>query len=197
MKFPYFLNPNPNMNGPPRPLNFHQIPISPVAKVHIPLNSPKAASSLASDDEESPRLYNMSWLTQIGHHFRNLTKTQKIIYATFLIIMIIGGIFLGLFMAGVLLPRSNASGALAKSSDNAANAGNAAISISSRPLSCVTDTQDNIYVADINNQAIRVIDKNGIVSTLFSGNNSKGSLLAPAGLAIDVTNGILYVADVT
>lgn len=70
------------------------------------------------------------------------------------------------------------------------------------PLGVATDLQGNVYVADMDNQAIRKITPDGMVSTFTGatgGGYLDGAITAakfrnPTGVATDV-NGNLYVAD--
>ena len=69
------------------------------------------------------------------------------------------------------------------------------------PYSVATDNNGNIYVADSDNNSIRKISSNGIVSTLagstkgyLDGTGSTAKFDKPCGIATD-TNGNVYVAD--
>ncbi|MCF6169153.1 MAG: IPT/TIG domain-containing protein [Lutibacter sp.] len=71
-----------------------------------------------------------------------------------------------------------------------------------RPTGLTIDSQDNIYITDINNHRIRKITPNGEVTTL-AGNDTSGSVNGtgvtaqfnrPIGLTIDYQNNI-YIAD--
>jgi len=73
------------------------------------------------------------------------------------------------------------------------------------PWGMVFDSQNNMYVADYYNNAIRVVTPLGVVTTLAGGGDNAGGVLdgtgtsaqfyLPAGLALDEANRVLYVAD--
>lgn len=73
------------------------------------------------------------------------------------------------------------------------------------PWGMVFDSQNNMYVADYYNNAIRVVSPLGVVTTLAGGGDNAGGVLdgtgtsaqfyLPAGLALDEPNRVLYVAD--
>jgi hypothetical protein len=72
------------------------------------------------------------------------------------------------------------------------------------PISCVKDAAGNLYIADQNNNRIRKVNTNGIISTVVGngvyGNAGDGAaatdaqLASPAGVAVDAT-GNIYIAD--
>lgn len=74
-----------------------------------------------------------------------------------------------------------------------------------KPHSVALDSQNNIYVADTKKGRVVVFDKNGEFKFVFgkkatsnelkSGSGIKGKLYWPIGLAIDNTNGNIFVSD--
>ena len=61
------------------------------------------------------------------------------------------------------------------------------------PAGLALDSRGTLYVADSQNQRIRMVQPDGIITTLLGGNPAT-SLVTPVGLAIDAT-GTIYVAD--
>jgi sugar lactone lactonase YvrE len=67
----------------------------------------------------------------------------------------------------------------------------------SSPSAIAVDLGDNLYIADRNNSAVRMITPEGIVTTLAGSVNSDGTpvgAFSPSGLAVD-GQGNVYVAD--
>jgi streptogramin lyase len=71
----------------------------------------------------------------------------------------------------------------------------------SSPTNVVVDSSGNVFIADTNNNAIRKIDTNGIVTTFAGGNSgatdatgTSAGFSLPKGMVIDPSNNI-YVAD--
>lgn len=72
------------------------------------------------------------------------------------------------------------------------------------PYGIATDTSRNIYIADFNNNRIRLVNTSGIINTFagngiggFSGDGGQATaaeLSSPMGLAVD-TSGNVYIAD--
>lgn len=69
------------------------------------------------------------------------------------------------------------------------------------PIGIAIDAQNNLYTADFNNDKIRKIDKNGLVSTLagstrgyLEGVGSTAKYNRPFGIAIN-SNGTIFIAD--
>jgi uncharacterized protein (TIGR03437 family) len=82
--------------------------------------------------------------------------------------------------------------------------GPAANALLNGPQEIAVDPKGNLYIADLNNQRIRKIDPNGVISTV-AGSGSAGfggdgglaasaSLFYPSGVAVD-TSGNLFIAD--
>ena len=75
-----------------------------------------------------------------------------------------------------------------------------------RPAGIAIDSQNNLYITDMNNSRIRKITSSGMVLTLagngdaqsvgivFDGTGSKASFWAPVGITID-SNKNIFVAD--
>lgn len=74
-----------------------------------------------------------------------------------------------------------------------------------RPHSIALDTQNNIYVTDTNNSRVVVFDKEGEFKFLFgkkaaeseilTGKKIQGKLYWPVGIAVDNSNGNIFVSD--
>jgi DNA-binding CsgD family transcriptional regulator/sugar lactone lactonase YvrE len=64
----------------------------------------------------------------------------------------------------------------------------------SSPRGLAIDSKGNIYIADSGNNRVRMIDLNGVISTV-AGNGDATVLSAPTGLALDASSGVLYIAD--
>jgi sugar lactone lactonase YvrE len=163
-------------------------------------------------------VYKLPFLKQIQYHFTHLNNYQKIIYAASLFVFIVGGAGIGLYLAGVF-PRpaversSRPTTVITIASTSVIGSNTAGFQdgpnpLFDRPSACVVDDQDNIYIVDTNNQAIRVIDKNKNVTTLFTSSDGDSSslqmskrsaraeLVTPMGLAIDVKSRNLFIGDI-
>ena len=84
------------------------------------------------------------------------------------------------------------------------NGGQATLAKLNKPYSAATDAAGNVYIADNNNNVVRVVSASGIIST-YAGNDTAGyngdgipashaSLCGPQGIAFDAV-GNLYIAD--
>lgn len=76
----------------------------------------------------------------------------------------------------------------------------------SMPTSVAIDGAGNLYIADSNNDAVRMVNSAGVITTIagtlgthgYSGDNgaaTKALLDAPDAIALDAVNGYLYIAD--
>jgi uncharacterized protein (TIGR03437 family) len=74
-----------------------------------------------------------------------------------------------------------------------------------RPWDVAVDSSGDLYIADYNNQRIRLVDGSGTITTI-AGNGGVGytgdgaaatsaQMNYPTGVAVDVTNGNVYIAD--
>ena len=81
--------------------------------------------------------------------------------------------------------------------------GTGGAAIFNNPNGLAVDGSGNVFVADLNNNRIRKITPDGVVTTLAGksqygvkdGNELEAEFYAPVGVTIDSINGILYVAD--
>jgi uncharacterized protein (TIGR03437 family) len=62
------------------------------------------------------------------------------------------------------------------------------------PTGLAVDSAGNVYIADTNNNLIRRVDKNGIITTYVGAGATAGRLNHPTGLWIDAA-GALYISD--
>ena len=186
----------------------------PISPINMSSNAQILPAIKTARSPLRPKVYKMSWHMQIYYHFTHLTRTQKIIYAVAFLIVILGGVFLPRVFAPRVTPASPADSSTKAnfvtigSATGAAGYQDGDNPLFNRPSSCVVDSDDNIYVADTANQAIRIIFKNNTVSTFFSsfvGNSSSSKtkrstagvqLISPTGLAIDAVRGYLFVTDI-
>uniref|UniRef100_A0A6C0D7K6 SMP-30/Gluconolactonase/LRE-like region domain-containing protein n=1 Tax=viral metagenome TaxID=1070528 RepID=A0A6C0D7K6_9ZZZZ len=60
--------------------------------------------------------------------------------------------------------------------------------------SSVVFVNDNLYIADTGNQAIRRVDADGIINTISMGDGGRTATSSPSGLTADI-DGNLYVTD--
>ena len=157
--------------------------------------------------KKNEKWYLLSWRRQIEYHFSQGTLLQKRIYLVSGTLLLLGVILAILFFSGVFSPKQTA-----KREDSSTNIrfggqagfkdGDSSVALFKAPSGVAADDEGNIYIADSGNQAIRMINQNGIVSTLVSSNSSSLSkrggavtLVSPRGLAID-SRGLLYITDV-
>ena len=173
--------------------------------------------------KKKPDYYKKSWWQQIVHHFIHLTRQQKMVYASSSFLLVTG-IVIGILYCLRLLPWWN----LSDSGDSAGKPakstvlrfstttsyggvagfvnGNASVALFNSPSDCVIDADDNVYLSDSSNQAIRVISNaTGLVSSLvnftsptlakrgFAFTSTAVLLVSPKGLALSGT--ALFVAD--
>ena len=74
-----------------------------------------------------------------------------------------------------------------------------------RPWDVAVDSSGDIFIADYNNQRIRLVDASGTITTIagstglgYSGDGgaaTSAKLNYPTGVAVDLTNGNVYIAD--
>jgi sugar lactone lactonase YvrE len=79
----------------------------------------------------------------------------------------------------------------ARTAGFAGDGGAAASALLNTPLRMAVAQDGSVYIADFNNNRVRKVDPNGIISTVAGGG---GELNQPAGLAFDAA-GNLYIAD--
>ena len=89
---------------------------------------------------------------------------------------------------------------------NSGNSGDGSAATSAQlnsPRGVATDAVGNVYIADYNNNNIRMVTSNGIITTVAGGGTggdggpaSSAKLYLPSGIAVDLS-GNLYIADNT
>jgi hypothetical protein len=94
------------------------------------------------------------------------------------------------------------SAGLAESSGSADGTG--AVARFNSPTAVAVDAADNVYVADSNNNTVRMITPGGVVTTIAGQAGSSGStdgtgtaarFSFPAGIGVDTATGVVYVVD--
>jgi hypothetical protein len=125
-----------------------------------------------------PEFYKISIMKQIQYHSTHLNNNQKIIHTDSLFLLLAGGAGLVLHLAGVFprpaLERSSKPiTVITIASTSVIGSDVAGFQDSPNPLfdrhsACVVVDQNNIYIVDKYNQAIRVIFKDKNLTTLFT-----------------------------
>lgn len=147
--------------------------------------------------------YKLPWLEQVRFHFNNLTRLQKITYYAFaapmLCLDVIGILlfFVGGFPWSFNATKTTASPLLQKvalfdpSGEAGSRDGDAATATFNQPGACAVDSDDNVYIVDAGNQAIRMISSSNSQVTTVPIPTS--SLIKPKAIA--VYRKLLFVTD--